>query len=96
MEASTDDPHAYFEVNWKFHRRLALVGHNAPLQSIYLVLSDFLESGLSDLEFEFIAPKRVAVHRRLLAAIDQGEGEELEAALVEHAALSPLTSDEPP
>lgn len=96
MESSTDDPHAYFEVNWEFHRRLALIGGNAPLQSIYLVLSDFLESGLSDLEFEFIAPQRVAVHRRLLAAIDRGEGEELEAALAEHAALSPLTSDKPP
>jgi DNA-binding FadR family transcriptional regulator len=96
MQDSTADPHAYFRVNWEFHRRVAMVGRNPPLQSIYLVLSDFLESGLSDLEFEFIAPGRVAVHRRLLAAIESGDDRELEAALAEHAALSPLTSDTPP
>jgi DNA-binding FadR family transcriptional regulator len=94
--AETVDPHAYFRVNWEFHRRVAMVGRNLPLQSIYLVLSDFLESGLGDLEFEFIAPERVAVHRRLLAAIESGDDRELEAALAEHAALSPLTSDTPP
>lgn len=96
MEASTDDPHAYFEVNWEFHRRLATVCKNAPLQSIYLVICDFLESGLSDLEFEVIAPERVTVHRELLDAIDAGEGDQLEAALSKHAELSPLTSARAP
>jgi GntR family transcriptional repressor for pyruvate dehydrogenase complex len=96
MDAGADDPHIYFEVNWEFHRRLAIVADNAPLQSIYLVLSDFLQAGLSDLESDFMAPRRVAVHRRLLAAIERGEGEELEAALAEHKAISPLTSDKPP
>jgi GntR family transcriptional regulator, transcriptional repressor for pyruvate dehydrogenase complex len=96
MQDSTADPEAYFAANWEFHRRLALVGHNAPLQSVYLVISDFLESGLGDLEFDFIAPERVAVHRRLLAAIDGGESDELTAAVTEHEALSPLTSDRAP
>lgn len=69
---------------------------NAPLQSMYLILGDFLESGLGDLKFPFIAPERVAVHRRLLSAIERGGKAELDAALTEHAALSPLTSDTPP
>jgi DNA-binding FadR family transcriptional regulator len=96
MEVGTGDPPTYFEANWEFHRRLAAVGANDPLKSIYLVITDFLESGLHDLEFSFIAPERVSVHRRLLAAIDGGETEDLEVALAEHAALSPLTSDTPP
>ena len=96
MEQSTEDPRAYFEINWEFHRRLANVVANAPLQSIYLLVTDFLEAGLSDLEFDFIAPERVAVHRRLLAAIDGGTNGDLENALTEHEALSPLTSDTPP
>jgi GntR family transcriptional regulator, transcriptional repressor for pyruvate dehydrogenase complex len=96
MEGSTGDPHSYFEVNWEFHRRLATICTNAPLQSIYLVLCDFLQSGLGDLEFDVIEPERVAAHRRLLAAIDAGEGQELESALLEHAALSPLTSSRAP
>jgi DNA-binding FadR family transcriptional regulator len=96
MQASTGDPRAYFAVNWAFHRRVAMICANAPLQSIYLILGDFLESGLGDLEFPFIAPERVAVHRRLLSAIEHGGQAELDAALAEHAALSPLTSDTPP
>jgi DNA-binding FadR family transcriptional regulator len=96
MEASTDDPHKHFMVNWEFHRRLATVCKNAPLQSIYLIICDFLESGLGDLEYDVIEPERVAAHRRLLAAIDVGEGAKLEAALREHAALSPLTSAKAP
>jgi DNA-binding FadR family transcriptional regulator len=94
--ATSVDPHAYFEVNWEFHRRLARVCSNAPLQSIYLVVCDFLESGLGDLEFEVIEPERVAAHRQLLEAIDGGEGERLEAALRKHAELSPLTSAQAP
>ncbi len=92
MEKSVADPHAYFECNWEFHRRLAAVGRNAPLKSIYLLITDFLQSGLGDFEFEVIQPLRVDVHRRLLAAIDLGEGPELDAALREHAEQSPLTS----
>lgn len=96
MDQSIDDVHAYFEANWKFHRRLAAICKNAPLQSMYLLICDFLASGLADLEFDVIEPARVVVHRRLLGAISAGGGEELEQALAEHAARSPLTSAEAP
>jgi GntR family transcriptional repressor for pyruvate dehydrogenase complex len=96
MEASTDDPLAYFDVNWEFHRRLAMVCRNEPLKSIYLVICDFLQSGLKDLEYKVIEPERVAAHRRLLAAIAAGLGDALEAALDEHRELSPLTSTRAP
>lgn len=96
MEASLDNPHAYFEVNWEFHRRLAKICTNAPLQSIYVLVCDFLESGLGDLESDVIEPDRVAVHRHLLAAIDAGDDKELDRALREHAESSPLTSSRAP
>jgi DNA-binding FadR family transcriptional regulator len=92
MAASTADPRGHSTINWEFHRRLASICKNAPLQSIYLLVCDFLESGLGDLEFEVIEPARVRVHRRLLAAIAQRDEAQLEAALSEHSELSPLTS----
>jgi DNA-binding FadR family transcriptional regulator len=90
MEGSMDDPHRYFERNWEFHRRLASVCRNAPLKSIYLLIADFLQSGLGDLEAEVIEPERIVVHRELLIAIDHREGPELEEAMGRHAAQSPL------
>ena len=96
MADGIDDPHAYFRANWAFHRRLAAIGSNSPLQTVSLMLSDFLESGLGDLEYSYITPERVAVHRRLVEAIVNGEPARLDSALRDHAALSPLTSDTPP
>ena len=90
MESNMDDSDRYFEGNWEFHRRLAAVCRNAPLKSIYLLIADFLQSGLGDLEYDVIEPERIAVHRALLAAIDEGEGPELEKAMRRHAAQSPL------
>jgi DNA-binding FadR family transcriptional regulator len=90
MERHMNDPHRYFEANWEFHRRLASVCRNPPLKSIYLLISDFLQSGLGDLESDTIESERIVVHRALLAAIDQGEGPELEKAMRRHAAQSPL------
>lgn len=96
MGASAGDPRAYFKVNWQFHRTLASICKNAPLQSIYLVVCDLLESGLSDLEFEVIEPERVTVHRRLLDAIAARDQDAVAAALHAHAQLSPLTSPRAP
>jgi DNA-binding FadR family transcriptional regulator len=90
MERQRSDPHKYFEYNWQFHRRLAAMCHNPPLKSIYLLISDFLQSGLGDLESDTIETERIAAHRELLAAISQGEGPELEKAMRRHAAQSPL------
>lgn len=96
MEERSDDPHAFFDANWEFHRRVATLCPNAPLQSIYMLVCDFLASGLSDLEFDVIEPERIAVHRRLLAAIEAGGGEELKRALRAHSENSPLTSASAP
>lgn len=96
MAASASNPRAYSRVNWQLHRKLASICKNAPLRSIYLLVCDFLESGLADLEFEVIEPERVEVHRRLLAAIAARDEGALEAALQDHTELSPLTSARAP
>lgn len=90
MERSTADPGGYFEHNWEFHRRLADNCRNAPLKSFYLVITDFLQSGLGDLEFNVIEKSRIDTHRELLAAIAADDEAALKRALHKHAAQSPL------
>jgi DNA-binding FadR family transcriptional regulator len=92
MRASTSDPRAYFEANWEFHRRLAAACRNAPLRSAYLLMTDFLEAGLSDYEADVIEPYRAQVHEQLLAAIEDGDMPALERAIVAHLEQSPLTA----
>jgi GntR family transcriptional repressor for pyruvate dehydrogenase complex len=91
MERHTTDPAAYFDLNWALHRRIAKLCRNAPLHSIYLTLLDFLEDGLvpGDL-LEFDGRADAAVHRELVAAIEAGPGERLDAAVAAHASASSL------
>jgi DNA-binding FadR family transcriptional regulator len=85
MERHADDPRAYFELNWALHRRIAKLCRNAPLHSIYLTLLDFLEDGLRlDALQDWDGNAHVGVHRELVAAIDDGPGPRLEAAIERH------------
>jgi GntR family transcriptional repressor for pyruvate dehydrogenase complex len=89
MERTAGDPRAYLELNWGLHRRIAKLCHNAPLHSIYLTLLDFLEDGLDigDLT-EFDGQADVGVHRELVAAIDEGPGPRLDAAIERHERIA--------
>ena len=89
MERCAGDPRAYFELNWTLHRCIARLGHNAPLHSIYLTLIDFLEDGLRTARPRaFEHGDDVATHRELVAAIGEGPGPRLKAALERHARLT--------
>jgi len=91
MERRADDPRAYMELNWALHRRIAKLCRNAPAHSIYLTMLDFLEDALNrgDLQpFDGVAD--VEIHRELVAAIDEGPGERLEAAIAAHERIPPL------
>jgi GntR family transcriptional regulator, transcriptional repressor for pyruvate dehydrogenase complex len=91
MERRADDPRAYLELNWALHRRIAKLCRNAPLHSIYLTLIDFLEDGLSLAALkEFDGHADVQVHRQLVAAIDEGPGPHLEAAIERHERIPTL------
>jgi GntR family transcriptional repressor for pyruvate dehydrogenase complex len=89
MERRADDARAYFELNWALHRRIARLGRNAPLHSIYLTLLDFIEDGTAARDMrQFDGTVDVDTHRELVAAIAEGPGARLEAAVERHAALT--------
>jgi DNA-binding FadR family transcriptional regulator len=85
MQASLDDPAAFFKTNWALHRRIAKLCRNAPLRGMYLALVDFLETTLDHAAFAgFDGDGMMRVHRDLVAAIDSGEGPRLDAAVQAH------------
>jgi DNA-binding FadR family transcriptional regulator len=90
MEQHIDDPAGYFKCNWELHRRIAAISSNAPLRSIYLTLTEGLESMLDDSDIdEFDGPASIAIHLELVAAIEDGLGARLEAAVAAHTPLRP-------
>jgi hypothetical protein len=67
---------------------------NAPLRNIYLTLLDYLESMLEDAVIEgFDGRASVALHRDLVAAVGEGPGPRLEAAIAAHAPFPPRDLD---
>jgi GntR family transcriptional repressor for pyruvate dehydrogenase complex len=85
MEATIDEPSAFFVANWTLHRRIAKLCRNIPLQSIYIRLIDFLQLGTNEVAFGgFDGPAMMRIHRDLVAAIDKGDGPHLDAAVEAH------------
>src|SRR3954453_18442425 len=88
MERRSDDPHAYFALNWALHRRIAKLCRNAPAHSIYLTLLDFLEDGLDPGDLRDFQPEPdVAIPRELIDAIEAGPGPRLDAAVERHVSI---------
>jgi DNA-binding FadR family transcriptional regulator len=85
MARCVDDPAGFFHANWMLHRRIARLCRNAPLRSIYLTLIDFLQESIDHAAFAgFEGDAMLEVHRDLIAAIDEGEGPQLDAAIEAH------------
>jgi len=88
MDASVEDPPAYFRLNWALHRRIAAMSENAPLRSIYLALLESLEAIVDSAEIDaFEGSPQVAIHRELVGAIAAGPGLRLEVAIAAHTPL---------
>jgi DNA-binding FadR family transcriptional regulator len=82
MGRQLEDSHAYMRLNYRLHRRIAKMSTNAPLHRIYVMLLDSMEAEMERAELEdFDGAAHLADHRELVAAIDGGEGEQLEAAI---------------
>jgi GntR family transcriptional repressor for pyruvate dehydrogenase complex len=91
MQEHDSDPAGYFTLNWELHRRLAALSPNVPLRTIYMALIEYLETELDHAVYHrFDGAANVAVHRELIAAIAEGSGPRLEAAIAAHAPLPPL------
>ena len=69
------DPAEFLRLNWDLHRRMAKMGGNAPLTTLYLTLLDFVQDGLEDVRGDefFDAEGNLAVHRELVEAIIAGD-----------------------
>jgi DNA-binding FadR family transcriptional regulator len=82
MEAMVEDPREYLRLNYRLHRRIAKLTHNAALHGIYGMLLDSMEKSLQAAAVDdFDTEGHLADHRELIAAIDAGEGKRLEAAI---------------
>jgi DNA-binding FadR family transcriptional regulator len=85
MQAHRRDLRAYLGDNTAFHRRVATMVRNVPLRSIYVTLLDFFEDAVLRVdERRVVSQENIDVHRDLVAAIDNGTGPELEAAIEHH------------
>jgi DNA-binding FadR family transcriptional regulator len=88
MRRVDHDPSAWFALNWKLHRQLAMLTPNLPLRTMYCALLDYLDMTVGRVVYyEFDGPARTAIHRELVAAIAEGAGPRLEAAIAAHAPL---------
>jgi len=95
METEAEDYRAYFRSNWELHRRLAQMTPNAPLRNIYLTLLEYLEHRVEDADIDELNWRtHVEIHRELVAAIGEGTGPRLEAAIAAHTPLPPVEGAE--
>jgi DNA-binding FadR family transcriptional regulator len=82
MARQVDDPREYLRLNYRLHRRIAKLCTNRALHGIYVMLLDSMETSLQSAAVDdFDTAGHLADHRELIAAIDAGEGERLEAAI---------------
>jgi DNA-binding FadR family transcriptional regulator len=92
MERRVEDPREYLRLNYRLHRRIAKLSSNAALHGIYLMLLDSMEKSLEAAAVDdFDTEGHLADHRELIAAIDAGEGERLEAAIAHQSPSYGLT-----
>ena len=90
MRKQTAKPAAFLRLNWDLHRRMAKMGTNAPLKTLYLTLLDFVDDGLADVnpdEF-FNAEKNLAVHEELVEAVIKGDPKRLQKAIERHTPMA--------
>jgi len=90
MEEQTGEPAEFLRLNWDLHRRMAEMGANAPLKTLYLTLLDFVQDGLEDVRGDefFDAEDNLAVHRELVEAVIEGDGRRLARAIEKHTPMA--------
>jgi DNA-binding FadR family transcriptional regulator len=90
MATNTDEPAEFLRLNWDLHRRMAKMGGNAPLKTLYLTLLDFVQDGLQDVRGDefFDADGNLAVHRELVEAVIEGDQRRLARAIDQHTPIA--------
>ena len=90
LEGEVEDPAAFLRVNWALHRRLAQMGGNAPLKTLYLTLLDYVDDGLQGVagDRHFDATGNLEVHRELVESIIAGDPRRLGEAVKRHTPMA--------
>lgn len=90
MGKQTTNQATYLRLNWDLHRRMAKMGTNAPLKTLYLTLLDFVDDGLADVTGDdlFDAGKNLAVHEELVEAVIDGNPKRLAKAIENHTPIA--------
>jgi DNA-binding FadR family transcriptional regulator len=85
-----DEPAGFLRVNWDLHRRLARMGTNAPLETLYLTLLDYVEAGLEGVVDDglFNGQANLEVHRELVEAVIAGEPARVASAIERHTPMA--------
>lgn len=85
MERHLDDAQRYAADNTALHLRIAKLTTNIPLRSTYVTLIDYFQHSLGATELPAGVNKtNVEIHRRLINAINRGEGPWLDEAMRHH------------
>jgi DNA-binding FadR family transcriptional regulator len=97
LEEQTDDPAGFLRVNWDLHRRLARMGANAPLETLYLTLLDYVEDGLQRVVDDgfFNGQTSLEVHRELVEAVIAGEPARVASAIERHTPMADRWAQDP-
>lgn len=97
MRKQSSTPAEFLGPNWDLHRRMAKMGRNAPLKTLYLTLLDFVDDGLSDVTSDagFDAEESVEVHEELVEAVIADDPKRLARAIESHSPIADRWKDVP-
>jgi GntR family transcriptional regulator, transcriptional repressor for pyruvate dehydrogenase complex len=90
MAALREDTRAFFRVHWALHRRIAETSDNAVLRVLYTSLTELLEEALdaSVAERTLDMDELLAVHDRILTALEVGDVSAVQQAAEDHNLLT--------
>lgn len=90
MQKQTDNQKEFLRLNWDLHRRIAKMGTNAPLKTLYLTLLDFVDDGFDQVPGDqvFDAEKNLRVHEELVEAVIDGDRKRLAKAIERHRPMA--------
>ncbi len=94
MLRATEDPLRFMQANWALHRRIAAIGHNDLLRTLYLSLLDLVEEHVAGVspDRRFSPGHNVELHRSLVDAIASRNPKRVRTAVAAHDRLTRLTA----
>ena len=100
MARNAHDPAQFVQMNWLLHRRIAEVGGNAVLTSVYRMLLDVIGQALEETRPDEVFAEETGttlrIHRNLVDAIASGDPDRAAKAARDHTpAIIPVPENSP-